>query len=108
MRSSTRGCVMAEPRVGDPAPVGEALAPAVQTAPARRTPGVRVPVAAAGGANGDGPKRPGGDPERRTLSTRQLAWKRFRRHKPALVGSVVLGIVILLCVFAPLIAKYDP
>jgi len=34
-------------------------------------------------------------------------WKRFRRHPGAIVGSIVLILLIVLCVFAPL-SPYDP
>ena len=34
-------------------------------------------------------------------------WKRFRKHPGAIIGSVVLIILILLCLFAPL-SPYDP
>jgi peptide/nickel transport system permease protein len=33
----------------------------------------------------------------RVLSTRQLAWRRFRRHKPAIISAVVLIIIALAC-----------
>jgi peptide/nickel transport system permease protein len=32
------------------------------------------------------------------LSTRQLAWRRFRRHKPAIISAIVLIIIGLACV----------
>jgi peptide/nickel transport system permease protein len=38
----------------------------------------------------------------------RIIWTRFRRHKLAVVSMVVLIIIILACVFAPLIAPYDP
>ena len=42
------------------------------------------------------------------LSPGRLAWRRFRRHKPALVSAVVLGFVSL-CVFFPrLLTTKDP
>lgn len=36
----------------------------------------------------------------------QLAWKRFKRHKLALAGLILLGIIIVLTVFANYIAPY--
>jgi len=33
----------------------------------------------------------------RVMSTRQLAWRRFRRHKPAIVSAIVLIIIGLAC-----------
>ncbi|HCG59698.1 MAG TPA: ABC transporter permease, partial [Lachnospiraceae bacterium] len=35
------------------------------------------------------------------------AWKRFRRNKTAILGLVVVGLLILVAIFAPLIAPYD-
>lgn len=35
-----------------------------------------------------------------------LVWKRFRKHKLAVFGSVVLIIIIVLCLLAPVIAPY--
>lgn len=42
------------------------------------------------------------------LSQMQLAWRRFRRHKLALVGSVLFGLMVLLAIFGPIIWPYDP
>lgn len=42
------------------------------------------------------------------LSQMQLAWRRFRRHKLALVGSVLFGVMVLLAIFGPIIWPYDP
>lgn len=38
----------------------------------------------------------------------QTVWRRFRRHRLALVSLTVLTIIILAAVFAPIIAPYDP
>jgi peptide/nickel transport system permease protein len=38
----------------------------------------------------------------------RLAVRRFVRHRLALVGLVILAVLIVLAVFAPLIAPYDP
>ena len=35
------------------------------------------------------------------------AWKRFRRNKTAIIGLVVVCVLILIAIFAPLIAPYD-
>jgi peptide/nickel transport system permease protein len=40
-------------------------------------------------------------------STWRLAWRRFRRHKLAIVGSVVILVLILGAVFAPWLTPYD-
>jgi len=41
------------------------------------------------------------------LSQWQLAWRRFRRHRLALVGSVIVFIMIFLAVLGPVIWPYD-
>ncbi len=38
----------------------------------------------------------------------RIIWNRFRRHKLALISMFLLIIIILACVFAPLIAPFDP
>jgi peptide/nickel transport system permease protein len=38
----------------------------------------------------------------------RIIWTRFRRHKLAVVSMFVLTIIILACVFAPVIAPYNP
>jgi peptide/nickel transport system permease protein len=38
----------------------------------------------------------------------RLAWGRFKKHKVAMAGLVTLGILILISLFAPIIAPYDP
>ena len=38
----------------------------------------------------------------------QTVWRRFRRHRLALVSLAILTIIILAAVFAPIIAPYDP
>ncbi len=37
-----------------------------------------------------------------------IVWRRFRRHRVALVGAMILFIFILIAVLAPWIAPYDP
>jgi peptide/nickel transport system permease protein len=37
-----------------------------------------------------------------------LIWRRFRKHKLALAGIVVISIIALACFFAPWVAPYDP
>ncbi len=37
-----------------------------------------------------------------------IAWRHFRKHKPALAGSFVLGLLILGALFFPLVTNYDP
>src|SRR5687768_12659216 len=38
----------------------------------------------------------------------QIAWRRFRRHKMAVVGFFILAILYLSAIFAPLVAPYNP
>ena len=35
-------------------------------------------------------------------------WRRFRRNKLAMVGLTVIGLLVLVAVFAPLLAQHDP
>jgi len=38
----------------------------------------------------------------------RIAWERFRRHRLAMVGLLILGVLTLLAVLAPVIAPYGP
>jgi peptide/nickel transport system permease protein len=42
------------------------------------------------------------------LTPGRLAWRRFKRHKLALLSAVVLVLIIMLAVLAPLLTKYTP
>lgn len=42
-----------------------------------------------------------------TMTQRQLAWRRFKRHKLAMVSAVVLILITLSAVFAPLLVQYS-
>lgn len=42
------------------------------------------------------------------VSQRQRAWRTFSRNKSALVGLVLIILIVLVAVFAPLIAPHDP
>ena len=42
------------------------------------------------------------------LSQWQLAWRRFKKHRMAMVGSVMVGIMVFLAIFGPIIWPYDP
>lgn len=44
----------------------------------------------------------------RSSSLRYMTWKRFKRNKLALFGAITLLVLILLALFAPLVAPYDP
>jgi len=41
------------------------------------------------------------------LSQWQLAWRRFRRHRLAMVGAVLVGTMAFLAIFGPVIWPYD-
>jgi peptide/nickel transport system permease protein len=41
-------------------------------------------------------------------SVSRLVWKRFRRHRLAMFGAVVIAVVLIFIVFAPYIAPYPP
>ncbi len=58
-----------------------------------------------------GRKSRGGTPEKSSLkmqTLRQRAWRRFRRHKLAVLSTGILSILIILVIFAPLIAPIHP
>jgi peptide/nickel transport system permease protein len=38
----------------------------------------------------------------------QMVWRAYRRHKPAMVGTIIVLILALAAVFAPLLTPYDP
>jgi len=38
----------------------------------------------------------------------QMVWRAYRRHKPAMVGTIIVLILALAAIFAPLLTPYDP
>ena len=44
--------------------------------------------------------------QERTQSQTQIAWKQFRKHRLALVGGTILGVLALIAIFAPFLAPY--
>jgi len=46
--------------------------------------------------------------EERARGQLQIFWRRFRRHKLAMASAVYLVILILVAIFAPVIAPHDP
>jgi peptide/nickel transport system permease protein len=56
---------------------------------------------------GEGPEGPAAGREEAVLSTRQLAWRRFRAHKMAIGSAVILLLLALACIGAGVIAKYS-
>ena len=41
------------------------------------------------------------------LSQWQLAWRRFKKHRLALVGSIIVGTMVFIAVFGPMLWPYD-
>ncbi|MBI5301555.1 MAG: ABC transporter permease [Chloroflexi bacterium] len=41
-------------------------------------------------------------------SMRALIWRRFRKHKPALAGLIVIATFVVLCIVVPFLTNYDP
>jgi peptide/nickel transport system permease protein len=37
-----------------------------------------------------------------------IAWRRFVRHRPGLLGAVILAVLVIIAVFAGVLAPYDP
>jgi peptide/nickel transport system permease protein len=38
----------------------------------------------------------------------RIVWTRFKKHRLAVASMIILTIIVLACVFAPLVAPYDP
>ena len=52
---------------------------------------------------------PTGDAEglsRKSLSPRQMAWRRYRSHGPAMIATVVLVLMVIFVLLAPITARY--
>lgn len=47
-------------------------------------------------------------PGKELISQRQRAWRSFKNNKSAVVGLVMIVSLVIIAVFAPLIAPYDP
>jgi peptide/nickel transport system permease protein len=43
---------------------------------------------------------------RKSLSPRQMAWRRYRSHKPAMIATFVLLVMVLFVLLAPITARY--
>ncbi|HYI24814.1 MAG TPA: hypothetical protein VD767_05335, partial [Thermomicrobiales bacterium] len=56
---------------------------------------------------GPGQASPGPAPSNiKIVSQRQRAWRSFRRNKSALVGLVMIITLVLIAIFAPLLAPH--
>jgi ABC-type dipeptide/oligopeptide/nickel transport system permease subunit len=42
------------------------------------------------------------------VSQWNIAWRRFKKNKAALVGLVFIGVVVFMAIFSPIIARYPP
>jgi peptide/nickel transport system permease protein len=38
----------------------------------------------------------------------QMVWRSYRRHKPAMVGTIIVLVLVLAAIFAPVLTPYDP
>jgi peptide/nickel transport system permease protein len=38
----------------------------------------------------------------------QLVWRAYRRHKPAMIGTIIIVVLTLAAIFAPYLTPYDP
>lgn len=47
-------------------------------------------------------------PGKTLISQRQRAWNSFKRNKSALIGLIMIVALVLIAIFAPLIAPHDP
>ena len=47
------------------------------------------------------------EPAIQAVDLAQNVWKRLRRHRGAIVGAIIFGILVLMCILAPL-SPYDP
>jgi peptide/nickel transport system permease protein len=65
--------------------------------------GQPLPVDAPGGGPSVGLTTPGAD---RVLTTRQLAWKRFKRHKIAIASAIILIVLGLCTIFVGFISQF--
>ena len=46
--------------------------------------------------------------KRKGVSQWSIAWRRFKANRAALAGLIIVGIVVFMAVFSPLIARYPP
>ena len=64
--------------------------------------------AAAGAAVAGQPSAGDYEVSLKPLSQWQLAWRRFKKHRLALVGTVLFSTMVLLAIFGPILWPYDP
>jgi len=49
-----------------------------------------------------------GDADFKERTMLQMMWRAYRRHRPAMIGSVVLLVLMAAAIFAPFITPYEP
>ena len=59
-------------------------------------------------ANGGSPRAPVSFAAREAISPGAMAWRRFRRHKLAVIGACVLAAIVIIAALAPVLAPHDP
>lgn len=62
---------------------------------------------AVSGPPADGPAGADFEVSLESLNQRQLAWRRFKRNRLALIGTGIFGFMVFLAVFGPIILPYD-
>jgi peptide/nickel transport system permease protein len=90
-----------------PDPTGPFPAPTAAGVPGTGVPGVPV-GASAPGVDGGAPAPSGGTVEPRTRSQLSDIRRRFFRNRLAVVGLGLIALLVLVAVFAPVLAPYDP
>jgi peptide/nickel transport system permease protein len=70
-------------------------------------PGVLEPPAGEASRKPPAPADEGGEVTTQTLSQRQLAWRRFRRHKLAMASLAILVLISLATIFAPALTRFE-
>jgi peptide/nickel transport system permease protein len=45
---------------------------------------------------------------RRGVSQWSIAWRRFKRNKAALAGLIIVGVIVFMAIFSPVLAHYPP
>ncbi len=59
-------------------------------------------------ANEGSPRAPVSFAAREAISPGAMAWRRFRRHKLAVIGAAVLAAIVIVAALAPVLAPHDP
>jgi ABC-type dipeptide/oligopeptide/nickel transport system permease subunit len=54
------------------------------------------------------PAKPSSTARTRGVSQWSIAWRRFKANRAALAGLVIVGFIVVLAIFSPIIARYPP